>query len=121
MHLLRQHSNSTQTPQDGPCRVTQIRAISARAGQAVFLLRKLVEGNLGRLALRLDDAWRARLLALQLRSFICTPDGDAVAAQLISLLVTKHLSASGVPCLPMQSAHCICRAETSSLNGAQRF
>ncbi|KAK9837777.1 hypothetical protein WJX74_004885, partial [Apatococcus lobatus] len=76
-------------------RVTQIRAITARAAQAMFLLHKLVEGNLGRLALRLDDSWRSRLLGLQLRSFICTPDGEAVAAQLISLLVTKHLNGSG--------------------------
>ncbi len=61
----------------------------------MYLLRKLVEGNLGRLALRLDESWRNRLLGLQLRSFICTPDGEAVAAQLISLLVIKHLSDSG--------------------------
>lgn len=95
--LLVLYFDITRRPDDGPCRVTQIRAITARAGQAVFLLRKLVEGNLGRLALRLDDAWRARLLALQLRSFICTPDGDAVAAQLISLLsLSQNTSATQV-------------------------
>ena len=102
--------------------MTQVRAITARAAQATFLLRKLVEGNLGRLALRLDDSWRSRLLALHLRSFICSPDGEAVAAQLISLLVTKHLSDSGrlsICCMVPDSF--VAAPSLSRLIGAQSF
>ena len=38
----------------------------------------------------------ARLRQLRLRSWVCEPEGEAVASHLVSLLVNEHLSETGV-------------------------
>ena len=45
----------------GPRRVVALRALVARAGEGAFLLRVLAEHNLGRLAMRTDEATQRAL------------------------------------------------------------
>jgi nuclear pore complex protein Nup155 len=72
-----------------------VRSLVGRAADACFLLRALAEHNLGRLAARLDDPGRAALRALRFRDWVASADGEAVATQLISVLVSEHLAAGG--------------------------
>ena len=67
-----------------------------RGAEACFLLRILSEHHMPRLTSRLDDATRGRLQPLRLRDWVCSSEGEAVAAQLISVLVTEHLTATGM-------------------------
>ncbi|PRW05942.1 nuclear pore complex Nup155 isoform B [Chlorella sorokiniana] len=76
-------------------RTEAVRALVARAAQACFLLRVLAEHNLGRMAARLDEPARAQLRGLRFREWVASEDGEALATQLISVLVAEHLSASG--------------------------
>lgn len=77
------------------CRVDAVGGLIVRAAEACFLLRTLGEHHMPRLASRLDEPMRGRLLPLTLRDWVCSREGDAVAAQLISVLVTEHLTATG--------------------------
>lgn len=72
-----------------------VRGLVARGAEACFLLRTLSEHHMPRLVSRLDEPIRARLQPLKLRDWVCSHEGESVAAQLISVLVTEHLSASG--------------------------
>ncbi|KAK9806121.1 hypothetical protein WJX72_002210 [[Myrmecia] bisecta] len=76
-------------------RISAVRGLVARAAEACYLLHILSEHHMGRLAARMDDSWRARLRPLKLRDWVCSSEGEAVAAQLISVLVTEHLSSTG--------------------------
>ncbi len=78
-------------------RTGEVRALAARAAEGAFLLGVLARKNLPRLLLRLDEQTAARLRQLRLRSWVCEPEGEAVASHLISLLVNEHLSETGVP------------------------
>ena len=78
-------------------RTAELRAMVARFAEACFLLRTLGEHNVGRLAARLDDATRERVRRLTLRQLAVDPEGDSLASQLISALITEHL-ASTVRC-----------------------
>lgn len=77
------------------CRVAWVRALVTRAAEACFLLSTLSKHHMPRLTSRLDDTARARLQPLKLRDLVCTSEGEGVAAQLISVLVTEHLTATG--------------------------
>ena len=77
------------------CRVAWVRALVTRAAEGCFLLGILSRHHMPRLTSRLDDTVRARLQPLKLRDLVCSPEGEAVAAQLISVLVTEHLTATG--------------------------
>lgn len=77
------------------CRVGYVRSLVARSAEACFLLRTLSEHHMPRLVSRLDDAGQARLQPLKLRDWVCSQQGEAVAAQLISGLVTEHLNSTG--------------------------
>lgn len=80
------------------CRVGAVRALVARAAEGCFLLQKLGDHNLGRLAARCDDATQRSLRdALKLRDWVTGAHGEAAAAALISVLITEHLSATGGP------------------------
>jgi nuclear pore complex protein Nup155 len=72
-----------------------VRGLVTRAAESCFLLSILTRHHMPRLTARLDDTTRARLQNLKLRDLVCSPEGEAVAAQLISVLVTEHLTASG--------------------------
>lgn len=74
-----------------------VRGFAARTAEGCFLLRTLAEHHLGRLAARCDEPTRGRLAGLKLRDWACGADGAAVAAQLISVLVTEHVAGSGAP------------------------
>ena len=68
-----------------------------------------------RLTSRLDDTVRARLQPLKLRDLVCSSEGEAVAAQLISVLVTEHLTATGsltVDLYSQMGIFCNCRKPT---------
>ena len=64
------------------------------------MLGMLSRHHMPRLTSRLDDNTRARLEPLKLRDLVCSSEGEAVAAQLISVLVTEHLTATGQGFLP---------------------
>lgn len=73
-----------------------MRAMVARAAEGCFLLRSLADHNLGRLAARCDETTqRALRESVKLRDWVCSANGEAVAASLISVLITEHLSATG--------------------------
>ena len=74
--------------------MAKMRAMVARYAEACFLLRTLGEHNVGRLAARLDEPTRERVRRLTLRQLACDPDGDALASQLISALISEHLASS---------------------------
>ncbi|KAL4426022.1 hypothetical protein ABPG75_010038 [Micractinium tetrahymenae] len=76
-------------------RTEAVRALVARAAEACFLLRVLSEHNIGRLAVRMEEGFRSQLRALRFREWVSSEDGEAVATQLISVLVAEHLSATG--------------------------
>lgn len=76
-------------------RTEGVKALVSRAADACFLLRALVEHNLSRLSARLEDSARASLRPLRFRDWVAGDDGEAVAAQLIAVLVSEHLSAAG--------------------------
>jgi len=76
-------------------RTEGVKALVSRAADACFLLRALVEHNLSRLSARLEDAARTSLRPLRFRDWVAGDDGEAVAAQLIAVLVSEHLSAAG--------------------------
>ncbi|KAL4425159.1 hypothetical protein ABPG77_008264 [Micractinium sp. CCAP 211/92] len=76
-------------------RTEAVHALVARAAEACFLLRVLCEHNIGRLALRMEEGLRAQLRVLRFREWVSSEDGEAVATQLISVLVAEHLSATG--------------------------
>jgi hypothetical protein len=77
------------------CSTAAVRALASRAAQGLYLLRALAEHNLGRLAARLDPGPRASLGSLRLREWVTGEEGEALAAQLISALVSEHLTATG--------------------------
>lgn len=86
------------------CRVGAVRALVARAAEGCFLLRTLGDHNLGRLAARCDDSTQRSLRdGLKLRDWVTAANGEAVAASLISVLITKHLSATGAA--PFSTVH----------------
>ena len=70
-------------------RVDAVRGFAARTAEGCFLLRTLAAHHLARLAARCDEPTRTRLLGLKLRDWASGADGAAVAAQLISVLVTE--------------------------------
>ena len=72
--------------------MAEMRAMVARYAEACFLLRTLGEHNVGRLAARLDEPTRERVHRLTLRQLACDPEGDALASQLISALISEHLA-----------------------------
>ena len=72
--------------------MAEMRAMVARYAEACFLLRTLGEHNVGRLAARLDEPTRERVRRLTLRQLACDPEGDALASQLISALISEHLA-----------------------------
>jgi nuclear pore complex protein Nup155 len=76
-------------------RTESVKALVSRAADACFLLRALVEHNLSRLSARLEGSARASLRPLRFRDWVAGDDGEAVAAQLIAVLVSEHLSAAG--------------------------
>ncbi|KAI3427442.1 hypothetical protein D9Q98_010357 [Chlorella vulgaris] len=76
-------------------RTEGVRGLAARAAEACFLLRVLTEHNLGRLAVRLEEAARGQLRALRFRELVASEEGEGVATQLISVLVAQHLLSSG--------------------------
>lgn len=66
-----------------------------RVAEGCFLLGMLSKHHMPRLTSRLDDTVRSRLQPLKLRDLVCSSEGEGVAAQLISVLVTEHLTATG--------------------------
>jgi nuclear pore complex protein Nup155 len=75
-------------------RTETMAALVARAADACFLLRALVEHNLSRLAARMDRSARAQLRGLRFRDWVSGEDGEAVASNLIAVLVSEHLGAA---------------------------
>lgn len=86
------------------CRVSGLRGLVTRAAEGAFLIRLLSEHNLGRLAARSDEGIRRALREpLRLREWVCSSTGEAAASGLISLLISEHLTASGVHPPPFPS------------------
>lgn len=76
-------------------RTDVVRALVTRAADACFLLRALVEHNLSRLTARMEDSARSQLRSLRFRDWVTGEEGEAVASQLIAVLVSEHMSAAG--------------------------
>eukprot|EP00884_Botryococcus_braunii_P002912 jgi/Botrbrau1/12621/Bobra.0169s0148.1 len=72
-----------------------VRALVQRAAEGCFLLRILVESNLPRLLAGLGPTQAIRMASLRLRDWVASPEGETVAAALVSALVGEHLSTSG--------------------------
>lgn len=97
LHAPRVFASHCAQPAPHSRRVEAVRGFAARTAEGCFLLRTLAEHHLGRLAARCDEPTRGRLAGLKLRDWACGADGAAVAAQLISVLVTEHVAGSGAP------------------------
>ncbi len=89
--------------------MAEMRAMVARYAEACFLLRTLGEHNVGRLAARLDEPTRERVRRLTLRQLACDPEGDALASQLISALISEHLASQ----VSHQLHTAVCREATT--------
>eukprot|EP00887_Chlorella_sp_A99_P007116 scaffold2.g7116.t1 len=76
-------------------RAAGVRALVARAAESAFLLRVLVEHNIGRLAARMEESLRQQLRSLRFREWVSSEEGEAMATQLISVAVGEHLAAAG--------------------------
>jgi nuclear pore complex protein Nup155 len=95
-----------------------VRALVARAAEACFLLRVLSEHNIGRLAARMEEGYRAQLRALRFRCALLVyvheyggrPLGHSCALELFSCLKLLYC-----PCLAC--VLCLCREWVSSEDG----
>ena len=75
-------------------RTEKLAALIARAADACFLFKVLIEHNISRLAARMDDAARARLKELKFRDWVTGEDGENVASTLIAVLISEHMGAA---------------------------
>lgn len=96
-------NHSTSNPNkdaDWHClyRVLAIRALLARAAEVCFLLQELMAHGLEGMVANMDSSWQQRISKLRLRDWVCSVEGEAAAAYLISVLVTVHMSSNeGAP------------------------
>lgn len=91
---LRKPRVSNALVMEEQCNVA-VRSLVRKTVEALALLQIFANNNINRLTTRLDPAIKRSLQNLTLRDLVYDPEGDRVAAALISNLVTQQLDARG--------------------------
>lgn len=82
-----------------------------RANEACYLTRVLIEHQLPRLSMLLDEKSKEQLQRMNLKELICTREGEHTISQLITVLINEHQQAAGLcftRCAVLCVLNCAC-------------